>query len=428
MLAIFRRDLWTRDLVAWYLYDLANSFVAINMTLYFSQWVVIDRKLPDLWFSISFVVPTLILVFLSTYVGSLGDRRGSHSSIFINTTLAIFLSVVAILVVGRLTSSLAAVVVVLIFYACYQFFAQLAMVPYYAFIKHICSEDTYGKVSGIGFTFSQFGNIAGLLITLPIISGQIELFGHDRLAPLIPGLIIFFILFIPIYFTFRNRKFAYANPDLPKSPSLWKTFLTNLKDSRRYPGVFNLLLAFYLFSDAITTLTLYSAIYLQNVFNIEDALKVQIFVLVLVGFGIGSFISGVISDRYKHKPVLLASLLINAITIFIISLNANPGALSTIFSVFGLTMGAVYTSSRSYMASLVPKSESGTFFGLYTFAEKFASVVGPLVWGVIIFLLRSGFPVNYRAAALAMGVLVLLGVLPLLIKDKPKLKYEVAWD
>ncbi len=427
MFSIFSKKLWTKDLLAWYLYDFANSFITINMTLYFSQWAVVDQKLSDFWFSVSFVVPTFILIFISTYIGSLGDKDDRHSSIFIWTTSASFASVVAMLVFAKLLTGFLAVVVVLFFYAVYQFFIQLALVPYYAFIKHIGDREIYGKVSGLGFTFSQIGNILGLLLTLPIVNGSITFFGKGHLATLPPALIVFIIFFLPSFLVFRNRKFKaiVQSPavDIGENKSIWKVFVNNLKESRRYPGVLPLLLAFYLFSDAITTLSIYSAIYLQNVFNVVDAIKVNIYIFILVGFGIGSLVGGIISDRYSHKPTLIVSLLINAMTIFVVALNTNADALSFIFSVFGLTMGVVYASSRSYLASLVPIFEGGTFFGLYTFAERFASIVGPLVWGIIIFLFKDNFPTNYRIAAFAMGFLVLLGSLPLLYKNK-----SISWQ
>ena len=84
-------------------------------------------------------------------------------------------------------------------------------------------------------------------------------------------------------------------------------------------------------------------------------------------------------------------------------------------------MGVVYASSRSYLASLIPVGESGTFFGLYTFAERFASVIGPAIWGIIIFGFSTLAPANYRIAAFVMGILVLAAVIPLLkIKKLPQ--------
>ena len=383
MLKVFQKRLWNKELIPWYLYDFANSFISINMIVYFSQWVVVDHNVSDFWFALPAILATLVLVFLSTHVGRKGDIHESHYPIFRNTTLLVFIVVLGLILAGR-TLSYGAVVVPLILFGCYQFFFQLALVPYNAFIKHISSKEDYGKISGLGFAFGNAGMILGLLITLPVINGSVTFFGNDRLAPLIPGLIVFSLFSLPSLIVFSRKRFL-KKPVKEEPAHFFKSFWNNLKKSKEHPGVFPLLLSFYLFSDAITTISLYSAIYLQRVFLLPDSFKVQIFIIVFAGVLIGAFFGGMLSDRYSHKKILIISLFLNALAIFIIAFNTQVNLLSFIFLLFGLTMGVVYASSRSYLASLIPVGESGTFFGLYTFAERFASVIGPAIWGIIIF-------------------------------------------
>ena len=79
MLNFLKKDLWTKELNARYLCDLANSFITITMTLYCSQWVVVDNKISDFWFSIPLILATIVLIFISTHFGMLGDKKGIHS-------------------------------------------------------------------------------------------------------------------------------------------------------------------------------------------------------------------------------------------------------------------------------------------------------------------------------------------------------------
>jgi UMF1 family MFS transporter len=83
----------------------------------------------------------------------------------------------------------------------------------------------------------------------------------------------------------------------------------------------------------------------------------------------------------------------------------------------GISSGVGYASSRAYLAVLITAEESGKYFGLYTLAERFASVIGPLLWGIIVWCLSPFYPWNYRFAALAMAILVFTAVIPLL-KDR----------
>ncbi|MBI5139889.1 MAG: MFS transporter [Candidatus Vogelbacteria bacterium] len=411
LLANFKRELWTRELLVWYLYDCANSFVTIVFTLYFSQWVIVDNKLTDLWLSVPFVIVTLILVFLSTHVGAIGDRLGNHNRIFVITTILSMASALGVVIVGRGLSPPYNIYLALILYGAYQFFIQLAIVPYYAFIKHISSPQGYDRVSGLGFTISQFGSIGGLLLSLLIIEGYVTLFGTDRLAPILLGLAAFIIVAIPPLLVL-GRKRLLPVPIIPAP--FFKSFILNLKSSRKYPGVFPLLLAYYFFSDAIATLSLFSAVYLQNVFGVDDAFKVNVYILILIGFAIGAFITGPLSDRFSHRKSLIVALILEGLSIISVALATSTTILAIMFFVFGVMMGSVYASSRGYLASLVPEKESGTYFGLYTFAERFASVLGPLIWGIIIWSFAGFFPTNYRIAAFVMGAITLLGAIPLM--------------
>jgi UMF1 family MFS transporter len=325
------------------------------------------------------------------------------------------LAALGVVAVGRFVPSPLGTVFALVFYGVYQFFIQLAIVPYYSFIKHISTPEVYGKVSGIGFTVSQVGNIGGLLLSLLIIEGHLTLFGTDRLAPILFGLLIFAIVAIPPIIIFGKKKIpATSVPEVP----FWRAFVSNLRSSRKYPGVFPLLLSYYFFIDAIATLSLFSAVYLQNVFGVDDVFKVKIYVLILIGFAIGAFLTGPLADRFNHRKSLVVALVVEGLSIIGVALSTDIAVLTVAFLVFGTMMGSVYSSSRGYLASLIPQEESGTYFGLYTFAERFASVVGPLVWGIVIWWFASIFPVNYRIAAFIMGVITIAGAIPLILKGK----------
>lgn len=411
MRSLFRRELWTRELVAWYLYDFANSFVYINATLYFSQWVVVDQGRSDLVFALPFIIATTILIFTASYVGDRGDRSGAHGRMFVSATLLAFVSFAGMFAAGRFLPHPLGVSVALVLFGCYQLGYLFSFVPYNVFIKFISPPALYGTVSGMGFAWSELGNIAGLLLTFPIAQGTWLFFGDDRLAPLVPALVAFAALSLPALFIFGRKKMAPVTRPAPVS--WWKTFWRHLMESRAIAGVFPLLLAFYFFSDALQTVSLYSAIYLEKVFNAPDTTKVVMFILVLVGFAVGSLVSGVLSDRAGHRKVLVYSLVISGVSIVGLSLANHITFLYPVFVLFGIASGGVYVASRSYLAALVPQEESGKFFGLYTFAERFASVIGPALWGLIIFGGASVAPLNYRMAAFAMGLIALLGIIPL---------------
>ncbi|MCY4539233.1 MAG: MFS transporter [Chloroflexi bacterium] len=69
-----------------------------------------------------------------------------------------------------------------------------------------------------------------------------------------------------------------------------------------------------------------------------------------------------------------------------------------------LVQGGSQALSRSLYASLCPKAKSGEFFGFYSIMEKFASIIGPLIFAFAAIVLGSS-----RPAILSLILLFLLG-------------------
>ena len=69
-----------------------------------------------------------------------------------------------------------------------------------------------------------------------------------------------------------------------------------------------------------------------------------------------------------------------------------------------MVQGGSQALSRSLYASLCPKAKSGEFFGFYSIMEKFASIVGPLIFAFAGIVLGSS-----RPAILSLIVLLVLG-------------------
>jgi UMF1 family MFS transporter len=71
----------------------------------------------------------------------------------------------------------------------------------------------------------------------------------------------------------------------------------------------------------------------------------------------------------------------------------------------GTVQGGTQALSRSLYSSLSPKSKSGEFFGFYGFSDKFAGILGPLLFGIIA-LLTGG---NLRISILSVVIFFVAG-------------------
>ena len=81
----------------------------------------------------------------------------------------------------------------------------------------------------------------------------------------------------------------------------------------------------------------------------------------------------------------------------------------------GTVQGGTQALSRSIYATLTPRAKSGEFFGLYGLSEKFAGILGPLLYGVVGTLTHDP-----RASILSISVFFLAGILILWRVDEKK--------
>jgi MFS transporter, UMF1 family len=80
----------------------------------------------------------------------------------------------------------------------------------------------------------------------------------------------------------------------------------------------------------------------------------------------------------------------------------------------GTVQGGTQALSRAIYAELSPPAKSGEFFGLYGLSEKFAGILGPLLYGVVGQLTH-----NPRASILSVSAFFVLGMLLLARVDVP---------
>ena len=402
--------------IAWYFYDFANSLLIINGSLYFSQWIVVDNNRPDFWYGISFVISTICLVLTAPYLGVYLDHRGVRKKFLFWLTVATasFGGLIEI-VSHALPNPLWAVVVALIFYAIMNLVYQLSLLVYNTYLRDIAPDGKLGFASGLGYGIGTVGSMVGLLITYPIISGQITFFGTDRISMLLPIAALFFLCSVPMLIASRGLSRTKDDPSVSSVPiagyrEVYRGIWRDLRSVRRYPGVLRFLLSFYFFSNAQLTIFLFAAIYLDKVLHAPDSFKVVAFLIVLGMSSVASWLGGWLGDKIGYKPVFLWGLILNALSILGVALGTELWLYYILFTIFGLSTGAGYASSRALLAHLVPYEKKGQFFGLYSLSERFASILGPAIWGLVVFLVSPVGGFNYRMGAIAMGGLVIIAI------------------
>ena len=63
------------------------------------------------------------------------------------------------------------------------------------------------------------------------------------------------------------------------------------------------------------------------------------------------------------------------------------------------------------MMKISPNNQLGEYFGFYSTFARFASIIAPLVWGIITLLLRNHLVLKYQVAGTVMVGFLMIGTL-----------------
>ncbi|MCL2369382.1 MAG: MFS transporter, partial [Alphaproteobacteria bacterium] len=238
-------------------------------------------------------------------------------------------------------------------------------------------------------------------------------FANTGIGALLPATIAFFLLSLPIMLLYKeDRKIMRSAED-----AIEKIDFSKLKRLFAVPGVAAALLSFFFFNDALVSIMNNLSIYTKQVFGATEAQTILLVVGVSVFSAIGALIGGRLGDRVGPRSMIIAGLA--AWTLLLVAFALAPTFIMACFitAALGLFLGALWTNSRAYMASVLPKKDLAYGFSFYVIFERFSSIWGPLTWGLII-----AFSGSYRLAVGVLAISTLLGIAAMFYRVNPNKK------
>ncbi|MGQ9705586.1 MAG: MFS transporter [bacterium] len=401
-----------REILGWLIYDLANTIYSMNVvTLYFSQWLIIDLGQNDIVYSIAFSTSLLLTGLLAPAIGAYSDARANkHKLLFLFTILCCL----STSLIGQSQfTGIIIIPVALTLFIIANFSYQSSQALYNALLPSVAKPDVQGRVSGWGTALGYAGSIIGMLTVLPFVRAG------GRATSFLPTGLLFLLLSIPTFLFVRDRGIKSDRPINIKDA--YKKVIETVKSARRYPGLIHFLIAKAFYEDGIATAIVFMAVYAQQVMGMPDIVKVPFFILSTTFAITGSILSGYITDRTGPRRTLIL-----VIAGWIISLTAIAITTSNILfwilgSLIGILLGAVWTSSRPLLLRLIPEGMEGESFGLFALSGKIAAITGPLLFGGIVLLAEPLGIIKYRIGIGGLVVMMIVGLVLLLgvkIKDK----------
>jgi UMF1 family MFS transporter len=172
-------------------------------------------------------------------------------------------------------------------------------------------------------------------------------------------------------------------------------------------------LAMLLYQDGIQTMIRMAGIYAAEV-GIGQTAQIGAFVLVqFIGIPF-SFLFGSLGTRIGTKRAIMIALVVYTITAIVGYFMDSVTDFYILAALVGTVQGGAQALSRALFARLIPQNKTSEFFGFFAVAERFATVLGPLVFWISVTMTGSS-----RSAVLFIIVFFIAGALLLSrVRDK----------
>jgi MFS transporter, UMF1 family len=301
-------------------------------------------------------------------------------------------------------------------------------VLYNSYLPQIAGPDERDALSSRGFAFGYLGG--GLLLALNLIlllaHGSI---GLDKSA----AVRICFIsagLWWAGFGLWSLRRFPTA-PVLPSGQSESAGARSRLAEAvrllGRLPNTRRYLIAYLLFSDAISAVIGLSSTFITHELFGDSASKAATFLFALilliqfVAMG-GAVLAARVAARIGAQRAVLISLVIWCAVILYTYLELRSKAQAVAIGiVIGIVLGGSQALSRSLWAQLIPVGQEATFFGLFEVANEGTAWAAPLLFTIVVNTTGS-----FRQAILSLLVLFVAGGVLLALTDIEAAKRESA--
>ena len=378
----------------WIVYDLANTIFALGVVgLYVPSWLH-ESGLRDSALAITEALAGLAVMVLAPWIGLLTDRS-SRRLPALATTTAIAITATAGLASFSPTVTLALLGIGLIG-------VNSGSAVYDSLLPSVSEPATRARISGLGVGIGYLGSFVGL--GLGLLAFEVLDAGYAATFRLLA--LAFAVFSIPIFLWVREV----PNPEPhPARGNPFTALVASWRKAAGTAGVLRFLMGRFLYTDAINTLIGgFLAIFVLTELDLTTRdvnLLLGIAIAAAIGGGLGG---GRLTRVLGARRALRAVLLIWVLALSLGAFTAFAGITWLIWIVGvigGFALGATWTADRVLMLELSPPQHVGEFYGLYATVGRFATIVGPLVWALVV----DGLGWGRTAALLVLTGFILSG-------------------
>ena len=399
-----------REVFAWAGYDFANSgYTTVVLTAVFNAYfvgVVADgADWATFAWTLTLAVSNTAVMIAMPIIGAYADLHARKQWLLRLSTVGCVLSTAALALVGRGEVAIAVVAIVTS-----NFFFQVGVSLIGAFLPEIARPNALGKVSGWGWSFGYLGGLATLAVCLAYViwaQGQGKDAEHFVPVTMLITAGIFALAALPTLFILKERAVPQSQASLEVVRSAMSRLAATLKNIGRYRDFVRLLVCGAFYQAGVAVVIALAAIYAHEVMKFSYNQTIMLVLVVNITAAIGAFAFGYMQDLLGHKQALALTLLLWIAMTAVASLATTSTLFWISANLAGLAMGSSQSAGRAMVGVFAPPTRLAEFYGLWTLAVQVAAIVGPLTYGVVVYLTDN----NHRLGMMITGGFFVIGLL-----------------
>ncbi len=401
----------------WCLYDWANSAfaticLAAVLPVYFLSLVPaggatisfpgfsLTKPAAALWgYAVS--CSMLIVALGAPWLGAMADRRGNHRWFLFLFCLLGSVATALLATAGQGEYLLAAA----LFIVANVGFAG-GNVFYNAYLPALADQREMDRLSARGFATGYIGGGLALLLVFGIILkynslGFVDQGQATRFAFLLTGLWWLFFALPAIRLLPAGATSQTAARRLPGLAGYLKTFA----EIASYRDLLLFLIAFLFYNDGIQTIIVVASIFAREELGMSQGAILGCYLMIQLVAMPGTLVFGRLAERIGARGTIHIALVLFVLVTGYACFMSRPWEFWLLGFGVALILGGSQAVSRSLFSSLLPADKNAEFFGFYAITAKFASIMGPLLFALIVDLTGS-----VRLSILALTIFFIIGM------------------
>jgi UMF1 family MFS transporter len=387
-----RLGLGRRELRAWAMYDWANSafqttIIAAVFPIYFHSVVAADlgETLSTSRFAWATTIAIVIVAVVAPLLGAIADYAAIKKKMLATFVLLGACSTIGMYWIERGDWQLA-----LTLFVIGNVGVAGSIVFYDSLLPHLVEESELDRVSSAGYAIGYFGGGVLLAINLLMIQKP-SLFGIPdagtavRLSLASVG--IWWLAFsIPLFRTVPEPPRRLEADEAPGRNAVAVGFtrlVETFKELRSYKHAFMLLLAFLVYNDGIQTIVRMATTFGTGIGIDQNDMITALLITQFIGVPF-AFLFGGLAGRIGAKIALFGGLMVYVVIVLIAYFMTSSVQFYALAIMVGMVQGGTQALSRSLFASMIPKHKSSEFFAFFGVFERYAGILGPLIFAVMV--------------------------------------------